>query len=39
METITKFKAIDGKEFTDRVECIEYELLIERVGSIMSILP
>lgn len=39
METITKFKAIDGKEFTDKQECIKYELLIDRVNSIMNTLP
>jgi len=39
METITKFKAIDGKEFTDKNECIKYESLIERVNNVMSALP
>ena len=39
MQTITKFKAIDGVEFTDKQECIKYELLIDRVNSIMNTLP
>ena len=39
MKTITKFKAIDGKEFTDKDECVNYELLIERVNNVMSLLP
>ncbi len=39
METITKYKAIDGKEFTDKDECIKYEILIERVNSIMKLIP
>ena len=39
METIQKFKAIDGVEFTDKQECIKYELLIDRVNSIMNTLP
>ena len=39
METITKFKAIDGREFNDKDECVKYELLIDRVNSIMNTLP
>ncbi|MDD2285827.1 MAG: hypothetical protein PHU98_06295 [Mariniphaga sp.] len=39
MKTITKFKAIDGIEFTNKNECIKYELLIDRVNSIMNTLP
>lgn len=39
MEIIRKFKAIDGVEFTDEQECIKYELLIDRVNSIMNTLP
>lgn len=39
MKTITKFKAIDGKEFTDKEECLNYELLIEKVDTIMALLP
>lgn len=39
METITKFKAIDGTEFTSETECLKYELLIKRVDEIMSLLP
>jgi len=39
MKTITKYKAIDGKEFSDRDECVSYELLICRVDDIMSALP
>jgi len=39
METITKFKAIDGKEFTSEIECLKYELLIKRVDEIMALLP
>jgi len=38
METIQKFKAIDGKEFKSKEDCLEHELLIERVDSIMSVL-
>ena len=36
MTTITKFKAIDGKEFDTEKECVEYENLIETVKTIMS---
>ena len=39
METITKFKAVDGKEFTNTEECLKYELLIKRVDVIMAFLP
>ena len=39
MKTITKFKAIDGKEFTNKEECLKYELLIEKVDDIMALLP
>jgi hypothetical protein len=39
METIQKFKAIDDCEFTNKDECIKYELLIEIVDSIMNTLP
>jgi len=39
METITKFKAIDGTEFTSETECLKYELLIKRVDEIMALLP
>ena len=38
MEAITKFKAIDGKEFSDAVKCHEYEQLIDRVNEIMQLL-
>lgn len=39
METITKFKAIDGKEFTSEQECLKYESLIRKVDGIMALLP
>lgn len=39
METIIKFKANDGTEFMDKQECADYELLIDRVNSIMNTLP
>ena len=39
MEKITKFKAIDGAEFNNKNECLDYENLIERVNAIMSKLP
>lgn len=39
MEKITKFKAIDGKEFTGEIECFKYELLLKRVDEIMALLP
>ncbi len=39
METITKFKAIDGTEFTSETECLKYESLIRKVDSIMALLP
>ena len=39
MEIITKFKAIDGKEFNTKNECIDYEILIDKVNKIMSLLP
>lgn len=39
MEAITKFKAKDGIEFVSEQECVEYELLIDEVNSIMSSLP
>jgi len=39
MEQITKFKAIDGTEFSNKEECLKYELLIERVNNIMALLP
>jgi len=39
METITKYKAVDGVEFYTHKECEDYELLIEEVDNIMSVLP
>jgi len=39
MTAITKFKAIDGKEFDTEKECIDYEKLIDRVNQIMSLIP
>lgn len=39
METIVKFKAPDGTEFTNEQECVDYELLIDKVNGIMSLLP
>lgn len=39
MEIITKYRAVDGKEFSNENECLKYELLIKRVDEIMSTLP
>lgn len=39
MQSITKFKAIDGKEFNNENECLNYENLIKRVNEIMNVLP
>lgn len=39
MITITKYKAVDGSEFDSSQECKKYELLIDRVNSIMALLP
>ena len=36
MEVITKFRAIDGKEFVSEKECIKYEALIISVNKIMD---
>lgn len=36
MEVITKYKAIDGKEFNTDLECLDHELLIKKVDEIMS---
>ena len=36
METITKYKAIDGLEFESKKQCVEHEILIEKVDKIMS---
>ena len=36
MQSITKFKAIDGKEFDSENECLDYENLINNVSSIMN---
>lgn len=39
MEQIIKFRAIDGKEFSDEWQCVKYEQLYEKVDDIMSLLP
>ena len=39
MKTITKFRAIDGKEFNNENECLDYENLISKVNNIMKTLP
>ena len=39
MEKVTKFKAVDGTEFSKENDCVKYELLIKRVERIMSVLP
>lgn len=39
METITKFKAIDGKTFNSQSECLDYENLINTINNIMKKLP
>lgn len=39
MKVITKFKAIDGKEFNSENECLDYENLIKKVNNIMKVLP
>ena len=36
MKTITKYKAVDGKEFNDEKSCLDYESLISKVDLIMS---
>lgn len=36
MEKITKFKAIDGREFKTENECLDYEKLIVEVETIMK---
>lgn len=36
MEAIVKYKANDGTEFLDRLECEKYESLIKRVDHVMS---
>lgn len=36
MEKITKFKAIDGKEFKTENKCLDYESLIAEVETIMK---
>lgn len=38
MERIIKFKAIDGKEFLEAMECVKYEQLIYEVQQILSVL-
>jgi hypothetical protein len=39
MKAIVKYKAIDGREFITMKDCTDYELLIDRVETIMSRLP
>lgn len=39
MKAITKFKAVDGKEFNSENECLDYENLIKKVNNIMKALP
>jgi len=39
MEKITKFKAIDGREFYEESKCRDYENLIEEVEQIMGAFP
>lgn len=39
MKAITKFKAVDGKEFNSENECLDYENLIKKVDNIMKALP
>jgi len=36
MGKITKYKAIDGKEFNSESDCQDYEILIDQVNQIMS---
>jgi len=36
MEKITKFKAVDGREFKTETECLDYERLIVEVETIMK---
>lgn len=36
MEIITKYRATDGKEFTDIQKCMDYENLIDRVNKVMQ---
>ncbi len=39
MKAITKYKAIDGAEFDTEEKCIEREGLIDKINTIMSMLP
>ena len=39
METITKYKAFDGLEFTDAAECVKHEDNCAEAAHIMSLLP
>lgn len=36
---VTKYKAKDNREFTNENDCVEYELLIDRVDAIIARLP
>lgn len=39
MKKIEKYKAIDGTEFNNENECLDYENLIKKVDNIMAELP
>jgi hypothetical protein len=39
MEEIITYRAIDGKDFSKKTECLEYESFIEKVEEIISTLP
>ena len=39
MQSITKFKSKDGKEFNSAQECLKYEDILERVEDILKHLP
>jgi len=39
METITKFKAIDGREFKDEADCIKHEACILGLKTLFASMP
>jgi hypothetical protein len=39
MKAITKYKAVDGTEFSTEKQCLDYEKLIKNIEVIMSELP
>ena len=39
MKKVTRYEAIDGKEFDNEDECLDHDLLINKVNTIMAALP